>query len=63
MLAHTQHIHTATIRQVQLSQISVADVTNASLHTAQAKEADPIFLGGKFCVTELPPMEESNSSQ
>lgn len=26
------------------------------------KRADPIFLGGKFCVTELPPMEESNVS-
>lgn len=35
---HTHSIYTtATIRQVQLSQISVADVTNASLHTAQSK--------------------------
>lgn len=41
------------ISQLQMLQMQV--YTQPKL-----KQADPIFLAGKFCVTELPPMGESN---
>lgn len=62
MLAHMQHIHTATIRQVQLSQIALQTLQMQVYTQPMLKQADPIFLAGKFCVTELPPMEESKIS-
>lgn len=61
---HTVYTHTATVRQVQLSQVTVADdVTNASPHKTQAEKGRSIFfIAGKFCVTELPYMGENKIS-